>query len=275
MWHEPHAVPIRNGGSIEPSARRLKLLSLLFGSLDELAAKPSQLARLPLSLSHRALSKRGLGNLRKPSAPVDVPNARSHDDWRWSLTLVMRVGGVDRSILEVAGRITVPVAADVLQQLVVARAPVEAVGVVETPGRTAGAAGNAATGIVDDAPGGEAIVALLRIQHAVPVDQHADALLKDVGVEARVAGGGLVPDLTTRSLRVVQVRLARIEARVVRSGLACCRAEGGGGAACANISGRWGEVDPPLTTMAGPNSRNARIQAKRFFMSLSFPVDAE
>ena len=34
MWHEPHAVPIRNGGSIEPSARRLSAESLDFGSFD-------------------------------------------------------------------------------------------------------------------------------------------------------------------------------------------------------------------------------------------------
>ena len=34
MWHEPHAVPIRNGGSIEPSARRFSAESLDFGSFE-------------------------------------------------------------------------------------------------------------------------------------------------------------------------------------------------------------------------------------------------
>ena len=29
MWQEPHDVPIRNGGSIEPSARRVTALSEL------------------------------------------------------------------------------------------------------------------------------------------------------------------------------------------------------------------------------------------------------
>ena len=34
MWQEPQAVPMRNGGSIEPSASRLSSLSLDFGSFD-------------------------------------------------------------------------------------------------------------------------------------------------------------------------------------------------------------------------------------------------
>ena len=77
----------------------------------------------------RAASKRGLGNLRKPSAPVDVPNFRSHGDWRWS-TLPLRVCGSSGSSgasLQTAGRIHVARLADVLQQHVVAGAPVEAV----------------------------------------------------------------------------------------------------------------------------------------------------
>src|SRR5512132_4063520 len=41
MWHEPHAVPMRNGGSIEPSARRFMALSLLFGSLEMRPRSPS------------------------------------------------------------------------------------------------------------------------------------------------------------------------------------------------------------------------------------------
>ena len=32
MWQEPQAMPIRNGGSIEPSARRFSAESLDFGS---------------------------------------------------------------------------------------------------------------------------------------------------------------------------------------------------------------------------------------------------
>ena len=54
------------------------------GSAESVFAKPSQLPRPPFSFSHRSRSKRGLGNLRKPRAPVEVPNARSHDDCRWS-----------------------------------------------------------------------------------------------------------------------------------------------------------------------------------------------
>jgi hypothetical protein len=34
MWHEPQLVPIRNGGSIEPSASRLRVASLDFGLFD-------------------------------------------------------------------------------------------------------------------------------------------------------------------------------------------------------------------------------------------------
>jgi hypothetical protein len=44
--------------------------------------KPDQLAVPPLSACHLAASKRGLGNLRMPSAPVEVPNLRSQAEWR-------------------------------------------------------------------------------------------------------------------------------------------------------------------------------------------------
>ena len=64
MWHEPQEVPMRNGGSIEPSASRRTRESADFGSADRVFANPSQLARPPFSFCQRARSKRGLGNLR-------------------------------------------------------------------------------------------------------------------------------------------------------------------------------------------------------------------
>src|SRR5512144_1028126 len=86
MWHEPQVVPIRNGGSYDASA------SLLTRSSDGMPVvlticlrKPSQLATLPpFSCRHFSMSKRGFGNLRRPSAPVEVPNFKSHEVWRWS-----------------------------------------------------------------------------------------------------------------------------------------------------------------------------------------------
>ena len=64
MWQEPQEVPIRNGGSIEPSASRRTRESADFGSADTVFAKPSQLARPPFAFCQRARSKRGFGNLR-------------------------------------------------------------------------------------------------------------------------------------------------------------------------------------------------------------------
>src|SRR5690242_20530002 len=112
----------------------------------------------------------------------------------------MRVVGVDRRILEVTGRILVAVFADVLEQLVIAGTPVEPVGLLELLSRTVLAAGLAAARIVDQTIGGEAVIARGRLEHAEPVDQYADALLEDVGVETCVAGRGFVPDLTPCTL---------------------------------------------------------------------------
>src|SRR5687768_7202328 len=79
-WQEAQAMPTRNGGSIEPSARRPFSLSLNLASLAKEWRYPPQLARPPFTSIHRTLSKRGLGNFRKPMAPVEVPKARSQAD---------------------------------------------------------------------------------------------------------------------------------------------------------------------------------------------------
>ena len=80
MWQEPQEVPIRNGGSIEPSSSRLTCASPSLPLSPSLRLYPCQVARLPLSLTHASRLKFGLGNLRIPSAPVEVPNFRSHAD---------------------------------------------------------------------------------------------------------------------------------------------------------------------------------------------------
>jgi hypothetical protein len=106
----------------------------------------------------------------------------------------VRVVRVERGILEAAGRVDVAGLADVFEQHVVARAPVEAIGFIGRLGRAVGVARLAAGRVVDDAPGPEAVVALVGTQDAEPVDEHADALLEGVGVETVVAGRGLEPD---------------------------------------------------------------------------------
>ena len=116
----------------------------------------------------------------------------------------MRVGGVEAGVLQPAGRIDVPLLADELQQHLVARAPVEAIGLVRDFAGQFGVAGLAAGRVVDDAPGLEAVVALVGAQHAVPVDQDPDALLERVGVEALVAAGGLEPDQSPDAFGLVQ-----------------------------------------------------------------------
>ncbi len=141
--------------------------------------------------------------------------------------LVMHVARIDRRIRKIACGIAITFATDILQQRLVARAPVEAVGFVERPGRTSFVTGFAAAGIVDDAPCVQPIVALFRIEHAIPVDEHADALLEGISVEAAVAGGRLVPDLAARAFGRIESRFAHIETRIVT--LAGFRSGGGVG----------------------------------------------
>src|ERR1043166_4275850 len=120
----------------------------------------------------------------------------------------MHILGIQRGIAHAAGGIDVTVFAHVLEQHVIARAPVEAIGLVRALGRTIGIAGLAAGRIIDYAPGMKAVVALVRAHDPEPVDQHADALLKSVSVKAIVAGSGLEPDQAADALGFVQA-LAR------------------------------------------------------------------
>ena len=139
------------------------------------------------------------------------------------LRLVVRISRIDRRFLEVARRIAIAGASDELQQLIVAGAPLESVGLLEAGGRTILRSRNAAARVVDDSPRSEAIVALVRVEHAIPVDQHVDALLEDVGVKPGVSRGGLVPNLASGTLRRIQNRLASVKARMVRRGFASDR----------------------------------------------------
>ena len=120
-----------------------------------------------------------------------------------------------RRIDEVAGRVTVAFAADELQQFIVSVTPVETKGLVEARGRTTGRARCTATGVVDQPPGPEALIALVAAQHPPPVDQDAHALLKNVGVEPIVAGSRLVPDLASGAFLWRQSGSAGMETRVI------------------------------------------------------------
>src|SRR5438067_12203048 len=84
MWHEPHVVPIRNGGSTEASANLLTRSSEGMPVVEAIVfLNPSHVPSLPpFRLRQRAASKRGVGKLRKRNAPVDVPKRRSHGEWR-------------------------------------------------------------------------------------------------------------------------------------------------------------------------------------------------
>ena len=128
----------------------------------------------------------------------------------------VRIARVDRRVAEVARRVAVTFAADELEQLLVAGTPVETVRFFEALGRAALGARFAAAGIVDQAVRGEPVVALVGTQHAEPVDQDADPLLEDVGVEAGVAAGRLVPDLPPGDLGRREACLAGVEPGVVR-----------------------------------------------------------
>ena len=118
--------------------------------------------------------------------------------------LTVWIIGVKGGILEAAGRVDITRLADVLEQHVVAGAPVETVGLLGRLRRAFGIAGLAACRVVDDAPGPEAVVALVGAQDAVPVDEDANALLEGVGVEPFVAAGRLEPDQPADAFRFVQ-----------------------------------------------------------------------
>src|SRR5688572_23262058 len=113
----------------------------------------------------------------------------------------MGIVAIGRRFPVIAGRIAIAGAADELQQLLVAGAPVETIRFFQALGGATDAAWDAAAGVVDDAPGAEAIVTLTAVEHAEPIDQHTDALLKGISMKAAVTGGGLVPDLPPSSLR--------------------------------------------------------------------------
>ena len=103
--------------------------------------------------------------------------------------------GADRRVLEVARRIAIARLADKRQQLIVAGAVVEPECLVET------LRGQLADPGVQHSGSLMMPQVLKRSPRAsdrrtrIPVDHHAQALLKHVGVKARVAGGGLEPDL--------------------------------------------------------------------------------
>src|SRR5690606_10241121 len=131
-----------------------------------------------------------------------------------------------------AGGIAIAGLADVGQQFAVTRAPIESESFFEALRRAAVAAGNTTVGIVDHAPGAKAVVAVVGAQHAEPVDQDADALLEHVGVEARVAGGGLVPDLPAGAFGRAEAGFAVVEAG------ACVRRRSPGSGDCGGGRGR-------------------------------------
>ena len=118
--------------------------------------------------------------------------------------LAVRIVGVERRILEAAGRVNIAWLANILQEYVIAGAPVQAIGFFDRLGRAIRCAGLAAGRVVDDAPGPEAVIALVGTQHAIPVHQNADALLESVSMEAVIAGGGLEPDQPSDTFGLVQ-----------------------------------------------------------------------
>ncbi len=191
----------------------------------------------------------------------------------------VRVVGIERGILQAARRIDVARLADVLEQHVIAGAPVEAVSLFAALGRAIGVAGLAARRVVDDAPRPEAVVALVGTQHAVPVDQHADALLERVGVEARVAGGGLEPDQPSDAFRFVQafaragfeVRGILIDAGFLRHRLGGARGVCAGCWRCrlgpGNAAGRVVSAEPH----PGSQYRTQRKRANRVFVHGRLP----
>ncbi len=79
------------------------------GLVDQWAVKAGPASGFAIQGLPLAASKRGLGNLRIPSAPVEVPNLRSQAECRWSSLPPWLCGssGSRGRILEAAGRVDV------------------------------------------------------------------------------------------------------------------------------------------------------------------------
>src|SRR5258706_6922483 len=134
----------------------------------------------------------------------------------------MHVVRVGRCIREIAGEIAIAFAADELEQFLIAGTPVETVGLFRCLCGTSLASGLAASGIVDDSPRAQPVVALVRVEHAIPVDEHADALLERVSMKAAVACGRLVPDLATRAFGRAESFLTGVETGIVANRHGAC-----------------------------------------------------
>ncbi len=247
MWHEPQDVPIEerrlDRAVGEPAHARVRRLRIGGHRLREaLPAREAAVQLLPAGAVEARVGELAVAEGAGRGAESEIAR-------RLPLVLALVVGivRIDRGIAEIARRIAVALAADELEQLLVARAPVEAVGLVQALRRTAVGPRGAAAGVVDQAVGGEPVVAPVRAQDAEPVHHDAHALLEDISVEARVAAGRLVPDLPAGDLGRAQARLAGVETGVVGQRLG---RRGG--------RSRWSPTVPP-----GPGQRRRSLAGRR------------
>jgi hypothetical protein len=161
-----------------------------------------------------------IGKLAKSHGPGRGPKGQMAGVLPLVLASICGVGMIGRQggILEVAGRVPVPRLADELQELVIAVAPVEPIGLLRVLGGAAWAPRPAAAWVVHQSPNGKPLTALVAAQHPPPVDEDPHPLLEDIGVEAVVAGGGLVPDLPPGPLRVAETRGMGMESVIAEQG---------------------------------------------------------
>ena len=172
----------------------------------------------PVQLHPPLAVEPGIGELAVAEGAGGGPERQIAGGLPLVLLGVVRMVRLRRGIAEITRRVAIAGPAHELEQLLVARTPVEAVGLVRALRGTAVRARRAAARIVDEPIGSKAIVALVGAQHAEPVDENPGALLEDVGVKARVAAGCLVPDLASGDFRRGEACFAFVEARIVLRG---------------------------------------------------------
>jgi hypothetical protein len=188
MWHEPHenADQKRRLDRAVSEMTHARVSRRGIGGFAFVEAFPAR-ERL-IDLHPALLVEARIGKLAKAERAGGSAEGEIAIRLALILALVVRIVGVGGCILEVARRIAIADLADVLQQLVIAGTPVEAISLFQLLCGTALAAGYAATGIVDQTVRGKAIVPAGRLEHAEPVDQHAHALLEHIRMKACVAG---------------------------------------------------------------------------------------
>ena len=214
MWQAPQAMPIRNGGSIEPSKSRLSRLSGSLGSSRGASRSPPSRRAVASATSRRRSAGWGTCAAERPGRGAEAADRRGSAAGRSPL----RRRGVEGRVPEVAGRVAV--AGSVPTKLEEPSSPGHHGSRRSRSSVCAGQPGSPGTqqsgsGIPPQASNRSPL--LVGAQDPVPVDRAAEALRVGIGEEAVVEGGREHPDFAPGALLRLVRRVAFGEAWIERT----------------------------------------------------------